>query len=235
MFKKILFLSLFSLSFFSYANSELERIVQAQGQLLTDSQQKINNLQDEVDQLRGQLEETTYQLNQTIERQKIILQQLNNTDSKSAQTTASSTQNNTTTASSNTTLSDWSSSGDDKTDYNFIIKFVMDGKQPKEAISALQQFVKDYPKSTYLANANYWLGQLCYQQNRKDDASFYYATVVKNYPKSAKAADSLYKIGVILLDKNEKLKAKAVFQQVINQYPNDKNTIALANNKLALL
>lgn len=233
MFKKMLFLSLFSLSFCCYADSELERIVQAQGQLLTDSQQKISNLQDEVDQLRGQLEETTYQLNQTIERQKTILQQLNNTDS--TKVTASSVRSNNTIVANGTTLSNWSSSGDDKADYNYIIKFVMDGKQPKEAITTLQQFLKDYPKSSYLANANYWLGQLCYQQNRKDDASFYYATVVKNYPKSAKAADSLYKIGVILLDKNEKLKAKAVFQQVINQYPNDKNATTLANNKLASL
>lgn len=231
MYKKIVCLIMLSLPIYSYANSELERVIQAQGQLLTDSQQKITDLQSEVDQLRGQLEETTYQLNQTIERQKMILQQLNGmAPAKANQTTSNTATNN-----SSTTLAGWSATGNDKTDYNFIIKFVMDGKESKEAISAFQQFLKDHPKSSYRANVNYWLGQLCYGQGRKDDASFYFATVVKDFPKSPKAADSLYKVGVILLEKGEKTKAKAVFQQVISQYPNDKNTINLANNKLAIL
>lgn len=224
--KKLAFLVILFLSFYSNANSELDRIIQAQGQLLTDNQQKITDLQIEVDQLRGQLEETTYQLNQTIERQKMILQQLDG-----------ATQNKTSQGTPNTssTLAGWTPSGDDKTDYNFIIKFVLDGKESKDAITAFQQFLKDYPKSSYRGNVNYWLGQLCYGQGRKDDASFYYATVVKDSPKSAKAADSLYKVGLILLEKGDKVKAKAVFQQVIVQYPNDKNVVSLANSKLATL
>jgi len=111
----------------------------------------------------------------------------------------------------------------------------MNGQEQKEAIAAFQQFLKNYPKSSYLANVNYWLGQMSYKQGKKDDASFYYATVVKTFPKSPKAADSLYKVGLILLEKGDKIKAKAVFQQVISKYPNDKNTIALANSKLATL
>lgn len=214
------------LSCYSYANSELERIIQAQGQLLTDNQQKITDLQSEVDQLRGKLEETAYQLNQTIERQKMILQKLDDaTQNKSNQNTVNNA----------TTLVGWVPSGNEKNDYNFIIKFVLEGKESKEAINAFQQFLKDYPKSSYRANVNYWLGQLCYGQGRKDDASFYYATVVKDFPKSAKAADSLYKVGLILLEKGDKVKAKAVLQQVISQYPNDKNAVALANSKLATL
>ncbi|RKS87828.1 tol-pal system protein YbgF [Orbus hercynius] len=224
--KKLICSLFLLLSFHSYASSELDRAVEAQGQLLTDNQQKITDLQGEVDQLRGQLEETTYQLNQVIERQKMILQQL---DGKS--------QNNTT-ATSNTapsTLANWSATGNDKADYNFIIQYVLDGKQSKDAITAFQQYLKDYPKSSYRANVNYWLGQLCYGQGKQDDASFYYATVVKDFPKSAKAADSLYKIGVIFLDKGDKVKAKAIFQQVLSQYPNDKNATSLANSKLTTI
>lgn len=233
MYKKIACFVIFSFSFSFYgyaASSELERTVQAQGQLLTDYQQKIMDLQSEVDQLRGQLEETSYLLNQTVERQKSILQQLD-TSSSSASSDNGSRQVNQT----RTSLAGWSSTGNDKSDYNFIIQFVLDGKESKDAIIALQQFLNDYPKSVYRANVNYWLGQLCYGQGRKDDASFYYATVVKSFPKSAKAGDSLYKVGLILLDKGEKAKAKAVFQQVINQFPNDKNAVSLANSKLATL
>ena len=181
MFRKFASLSILFFSFHSYANSQMDRVVQAHGQLLTEYQQQITELQTEVDQLRGQLEQTTYLLNQTIERQKLILQQLANNSSP----------NNTTQTTAST--------------------------------------VKSIP------NVNYWLGQLCYKQGRKDDASFYFAVVVKDYPKSAKAADSLYKIGVILLEKGEKAKAKAVFEQVIIQYPKEKSIISATNNKLATL
>lgn len=235
--KKLLCLFVIFLSFASYAasNAELERIIQAQGQLLTDNQQKISDLQYEVDKLRGQLEETTYQLNQTIERQRDILKKL---DGK-VQTTTSTTTNNTSASSGNAnnanTLAGWSPTGNEKADYNFIIKFVLAGQESKEGINAFQQFLKAYPKSSYRANVNYWLGQLCYGQGRKDDASFYYATVVKNFPKSEKAADSLYKVGLILLEKGEKTKAKAVLQQVVSQYPNNQTAVNLAKNKLSTL
>lgn len=218
-------------SFYSYADSQLERVVQAHGQLLTDYQQQIADLQNEVDQLRGQLQETTYQLNQTIERQKMILQQLTDQTNQSTPNKVKGTTNDKTP----TSLANWRSTGNDKTDYNFIIKYVMEGKESKAAISALQQFLKDYPKSTYRANVNYWLGQLCYKQGRKDDASFYFAVVVKDFPKSAKAADSLYKIGVILLEKGDKTKAKSVFQQVIKQYPNNQSIISATKTKLATI
>ena len=247
MYKKIPCLFLFLL-FAGYGcaagSSELERTVQAQGQLLIDNQQRINDLQSELSSLRGQLEETSYQLNQTIERQKMILQQLSgntsfgtpastpNTESNTSVTNSSSPASATTTASG---LSGWSASGNDKNDYDFIMKFVNEGKQNTQAIAAFQQFLQVYPKSSYCANVNYWLGQLFYKQPQKDDALYYYATVVKDFPSSAKAADSLYKVGLIFLEKGEKAKAKAVFQQVVNKYPKDKNTVDLANKKLASL
>ncbi|MCX8648732.1 tol-pal system protein YbgF [Gilliamella sp. B2776] len=242
MHKKALILFLYLL-FNSYGcvagSSELERTIQAQGQLLVESQQKISELQADVDTLRGQLEETQYQLNQTIERQKMILQQLaggsglsSNPNSLGDDITLPTSPNNDHPPSD---LSNWTNSGNDKTDYNFIVQFVNDDKQNADSIVAFQKFIKNYPKSTYLANANYWLGQLYYKEGKKDEASFYYATVVKNYPSSSKAADSLYKVGIILLDKDDKKNAKTVFQQVISKYSKDKKIVDLAKQKLASL
>ncbi|MCO6559717.1 MAG: tol-pal system protein YbgF [Gilliamella sp.] len=244
MHKKILTLFLFLL-FTGYGcaagSSDIDRTVQAQGQLLIENQQKISDLQADVDTLRGQLEETKYQLNQTIERQKMILQQMvngsgvsPNTNSDSQEASSEPTSDSTSSKSSSD-LSGWKTTGDDKADYNFIMQFVNDGKQNNEAIDAFQKYLKAYPKSSYRANVNYWLGQLLYKQSKKDEASFYYASVVKDFPSSPKAADSLYKVGLILLDKGDTKNAKAVFQQVVNKYPKDKNAVALANKKLASL
>lgn len=244
MYKKILTLFLFLLfTGYGCAASEfdLERTVQAQGQLLIQNQQKISDLQSDVDTLRGQLEETKYQLNQTIERQKMILQQMATGSSFSSSTNSNSSvddtnlSNSTQSSSPSSDLSGWTTSGNDKSDYNFIMQFVNDSKQNNEVIAAFQKFLQNYPKSGYRANVNYWLGQLYYKQGNKDDASFYYATVVKNFSTSSKAPDSLYKVGLILLDKGDKKNAKAVFQQVINKYAKDKNAVDLATKKLASL
>ncbi|OCG07415.1 tol-pal system protein YbgF [Gilliamella sp. wkB178] len=249
MYKKTLSLFLFLL-FTCYGcaagSSEIDRTVQAQGQLLIQNQQKISDLQSDVDALRGQLEETKYQLNQTIERQKMILQQMANGSGFTSSTNSNSTTDDSTTSTSDSTaiqssssssadLTGWTTSGNDKNDYNYIMQFVGDSKQSNESIVAFQKFLQTYPKSSYRANANYWLGQLFYKQGKKDDASFYYATVVKDFSSSPKAADSLYKVGLILLDKGDKKSAKAVFQQVVNKYANDKNAVDLANKKLASL
>ncbi|OCG21812.1 tol-pal system protein YbgF [Gilliamella sp. wkB108] len=243
MYKKIVTLFLFLL-FTGYGcaagSSEIERTVQAQGQLLIQNQQKISDLQSDVDALRGQLEETKYQLNQTIERQRVIMQQMSGNSSLSSTKSLDSSSDDSSfisdsSSSSSSDLFGWTTSGNDKNDYNFIMQFVNDSKQANDTIAAFQKFLQNYPKSSYRANVNYWLGQLTYKQGKRDDASFYYATVVKDFPSSPKAADSLYKVGLILLDKGDKKSAKAVFQQVVSKYAKDKNAVDLANKKLASL
>lgn len=70
-------------------------------------------------------------------------------------------------------------SGDANTDYNAAIALVQDKSRQDDAMVAFQNFIKNYPDSTYLPNANYWLGQLNYNKGKKDDAAYYFASVVK--------------------------------------------------------
>jgi tol-pal system protein YbgF len=241
MYKKILTLSLFLLLAgygCAAGGSEVDRTIQAQGQLIIENQQKISDLQSELDTLRGQLEETKYQLNQTIERQRMILQQMTNGTGFTLNPNVGTQDNSSDSVPSSESLpssglSGWSTSGDDKADYDFVMQYIDDAKQTDNAIAAFQVYLKDYPKTKYRANVNYWLGQLCYKKGKKDDASFYYATVVKDFSSSPKAADSLYKVGLILLDKGDKKNAKTVFQQVVVKYPKDKKIVDLANKKIA--
>lgn len=170
--------------------TQLERISNAHSQLLTQLQQQLSDNQSDIDSLRGQIQENQYQLNQVVERQKQILLQI-----------------------------DSLSSGGANTDYNAAIALVQDKSRQDDAMVAFQNFIKNYPDSTYLPNANYWLGQLNYNKGKKDDAAYYFASVVKNYPKSPKAADAMFKVGVIMQDKGDTAKAKAVYQQVISKYP----------------
>ncbi|MBH2846859.1 cell division protein CpoB [Serratia marcescens] len=200
--------------------TSLERISNAQGQLLNQLQQQLSDNQRDIDSLRGQIQESQYQLNQVVERQKQIYQQMDSlsqggAQSASAAAGASSDAGGSAPAAASATPS----GGDENSDYNAAVSLALEKKQYDQAISAFQSFVKQYPKSTYQPNANYWLGQLFYNKGKKDDAAYYFAVVVKNYAKSPKAPDAMYKVGIIMQEKGQADKAKAVFQQVIKQYP----------------
>ncbi|EQC1554186.1 cell division protein CpoB [Citrobacter amalonaticus] len=207
--------------------TQLERISNAHSQLLTQLQQQLSDNQADIDSLRGQIQESQYQLNQVVERQKQILLQMDSLSSGGASAQSTSGVQSGATAGAATSAPDAGAatsgapvqSGDANTDYNAAIALVQDKSRQDDAIVAFQNFIKKYPDSTYQPNANYWLGQLNYNKGKKDDAAFYFASVVKNYPKSPKAADAMYKVGVIMQDKGDAAKAKAVYQQVISKYP----------------
>ena len=208
----------------------LERISNAQAQLLKQLQQQLSETQNDIDSLRGQIQENSYQLNQVVERQKGIYQQIDQLSSGGAAAQTGAAAEAATGAAAGSAAAAGAGdtaasaaptqSGDANTDYNAAVSLVLEKKQYDQAIAAFQAFVKKYPDSTYQPNANYWLGQLNYNKGKKDDAAFYFATVVKNYPKSPKSAEALLKVGVIMQEKGDKAKAKAVYQQVLKLYPN---------------
>ena len=206
----------------------LERISNAQAQLMQQLQQQMSDNQRDIDALRGQIQQNTYQVNQVVERQKQLYQQIDSLSSASSSggqqaagsDAAADTGAAATAGAAASTDSAPAQTGDANSDYNAAVALILEKKQYDQAISALQAWVKRYPDSTYQPNANYWLGQLNYNKGKKDDAAYYYATVVKNYPKSPKAAEALLKVGVIMQEKKDTAKAKAVFQQVIKLYPN---------------
>ncbi|MEN4792296.1 cell division protein CpoB [Pantoea agglomerans] len=220
----------------------LERISNAQAQLMQQLQQQMSDNQRDIDALRGQIQQNTYQLNQVVERQKQLYQQIDSLSSASTsggqQAAGSSAAADTgaaaTAGAATSTDSAPAQTGDANSDYNAAVALILEKKQYDQAISALQAWVKRYPDSTYQPNANYWLGQLNYNKGKKDDAAYYYATVVKNYPKSPKAAEALLKVGVIMQEKKDTAKAKAVFQQVIKLYP-DTESAKQAQKRLTSL
>ncbi|ALV93013.1 MULTISPECIES: cell division protein CpoB [Pantoea] len=225
--------------------TNLERISNAQAQLLQQLQQQMSDNQSDIDSLRGQIQQNSYQLNQVIERQKQLYQQIDSLSSGSngAQTSgggdaaaagAAGAAGNADAGGSNASGSSAApaQTGDANTDYNAAVALILEKKQFDQAITALQAWVKKYPDSTYQPNANYWLGQLYYNKGKKDDAAYYFATVVKNYAKSPKAPEALFKVGVIMQEKNDTAKAKAVYQQVIKQFPSSESA-KLAQKRLA--
>lgn len=210
--------------------AQLERFSNAHSQLLTQLQQQLADSQRDIDMLRGQIQENQYQLNQVVERQRNIYQQLDRLGGGASTSTEATQPDNTASPAPEANTA----KGDEKSDYNAAIDIVLNSKDYDKAIVELNNFINNYPKSSYQSNAQFWLGQMYYLKGNKDQAASTFAIVVKNYPKSQKASEAFYKIGLIMQEKGQKDNAKAVYQQVIKQYPNSAGA-KLAQKQLGTL
>lgn len=113
--------------------------------------------------------------------------------------------------------------------YNLIEK-----KQYPKAQFALQEFIQNYPNSGYTSNAEYWLGELCFQQKDYSQAMAHFENVINNFPSSNKLPASLYKLGATLAANGQTEEARARFNELMQKYP-DSDAAKLAANKLKVL
>lgn len=214
-----------------HKTQQLTHISDAHSQCLIQLQQKLSENQQDIDMLRGHIQDVQHHMSEIILDQKKIYNKLNQildfsnyNESKSYHdnTQKSSLLNNDNKSEINidNNVNNLKCTCDDDTDYKTAVSLVLNKKQYIQAIQTFQNFIKNHPKSHYQPNAHYWLGQLYYNQGKKNDAAYYFAWVVKNYPKSLKAADALLKIGIIMQENNQKDKARTIYKQINKLYPN---------------
>ena len=104
-------------------------------------------------------------------------------------------------------------------------------KRYNEALTAMENFVKQYPRSGYTANAEYWIGELFLARNMPAQALQHFENVLSQYPHSSKAAASALKIGYALAAMGQREEASSRLKDVIKKYP-DTTAAQLAKTKL---
>ena len=206
--------------------ARLERILQARQQSEFQTQQRLDTLQQEVLDLRGLNEQQGYQIDQMLQRQRQLYEEIANLTVKSAQAPIVAT-SQTSSTSSSSTLGETAS-------YEHAVNLVLKQRKYEEAIPAFRGFIKQYPDSTYAANANYWLGQLLYNKSDFEPAQQAFDTVVNRFKDSNKRADSLVKLGMIAEKVGKVSSAKVYYQQVIKEYANSA-AARLAQQQLSAL
>lgn len=189
----------------------LERTLNARLRLQAELQQQVDSLQGEVSELRGQLEQQTYQMEQSQERQRQLYQELdkvaNSQPAAAAPTTPAAAAN-------------YSTNQDENQAYDAAVNMVLKEKNYDKAIPAFEGFIKQFPSSSYVPNAHYWLGQLMFNKGDRAGAASQFSTVANKYSKSPKRADALLKLGMLAQLDGKKAEAKAFYEQVIKGYPN---------------
>lgn len=87
------------------------------------------------------------------------------------------------------------------------------------AEESLDLFLRQYPDSTLVPNAWYWLGEVKLAQGKSEAAAQAFNQVLTSYPNHAKSADALYKLGVLAQRGGDRTRAQELMQRVLNEYP----------------
>ncbi|WP_218354540.1 tol-pal system protein YbgF [Alteromonas lipotrueiana] len=216
----------------------LERMVDSRTQMQHRLQQQLNAMQGEIDDLRGSVEVHTNQLEKVLERQRELYLEIDKRvsslkQSVGQQTPASGSQVSTLAQETRQESTSTPSLSEDDA-YDNAVNLILESREYDKAIPAFREFINDYPKSQYAANAHYWLGQLLFNKQNWQEAKTQFSEVANQFKKSSKRAESLLKLGVIEQRLGNNGQAREYLNQVISQYPNS-SARKLAESRLSSL
>ena len=117
--------------------------------------------------------------------------------------------------------------------YNACYKLFKEGQYVK-AREEFLKFMKQYPKTAYSDNAQFWIGETWYVEEKYERAIVEYEKVVKDYPSGDKVPYALLKQGMAFQKLGDKASAGIVYQQIVKKYPQT-NQARVAKAKLSEL
>lgn len=102
---------------------------------------------------------------------------------------------------------------------------LFNANQFKAAIQSFKDFMTQNPKSNYLANAQYWIGESLYAMQDYPAAVVEFQKIVQKFPKNAKAGAAFLKQGLAFFNMQSFVEAKAFLTKLISLYPNTTEAI----------
>jgi tol-pal system protein YbgF len=93
------------------------------------------------------------------------------------------------------------------------------GSDYAAAITQLRDFMKAYPQSGLLDNAQYWLGEAYYVTRDYEHAATAFRAVGERWPDSRKAPDALLKLGYTQQEQKHLAEAHATLALVVQRFP----------------
>jgi tol-pal system protein YbgF len=100
-----------------------------------------------------------------------------------------------------------------------------------DARGKFSEFLKSFSGTEYSDNAQFWIGECFYFEEKYEEAILEYEKVVQNYPEGNKVPNALLKQALSFLKLDDKSSSKLLLQRVIKEYPNT-NAARIARAKL---
>jgi tol-pal system protein YbgF len=88
-----------------------------------------------------------------------------------------------------------------------------------EAVTAFQLFTRNFPRSTLVPSAQYWIGNSLYATRDFRGAITIQRQLIAQYPDSAKASDALLNIASAQSELGDLQAARTTLQEVASKYP----------------
>jgi tol-pal system protein YbgF len=93
------------------------------------------------------------------------------------------------------------------------------GGSHENAVKAFQEFLKKYPESAHIPNANYWLGNAQLTLKDYKNALDTYQGLLKSFPGMPKTAEVLFNIAGCQQELKQGAAAQKTLKQLIAKYP----------------
>ena len=200
---------------------KLDDTIQLQTKSMLDLQSQIDALNAEVRTLRGQNEETTHGLQDAEKRQKDFYVDLDTrlrnleSEEQAAKTAAASA--------AKTAAPVAETSGPVSEDHAFAAAYgLLQAGKHADAAKAFQDFLKKYPDSIHVPNANYFLGNAQFAVKNYRGALDTYQGLLKVFPDTPITADVLFKIAECLHGLNHEVAAHKTLKNLIAKFPSSK-------------
>lgn len=199
---------------------------------------RMNEMQATIQTLEGKVEEQAHEIRLLQQRLDEAYRPLQQRVISSALNTSSSLQENLSTLPTEKgisvdNLSIVAPKNDEESQYLVAYKLVK-AKRTVEAQHAMQTYIRDYPQSSYLPNAYYWLGQIYLEQKEYEKAREAFHTLIHQFPQSSRAADAHLKLAAIYAEQGQAEHARRELTKVQKEFP-DTTSARLATEKLQTL
>lgn len=96
---------------------------------------------------------------------------------------------------------------------------------------AFQELIQAAPRSPHADNAQFWIGETHYREQKYEEAILAYQNVIEQYPNGNKIRASLLKQGLAFYMLGDKANARRILEALIHQYPSSSEA-NIARNKL---
>ncbi|MBI2817486.1 MAG: tol-pal system protein YbgF [Acidobacteria bacterium] len=117
--------------------------------------------------------------------------------------------------------------------YNTALRDYTAGNYPL-ALQEFTDFLRYYPNTTLASNAQFYIGDIYYQQGQFERAIEEYDKAIEQYPNGNKSAAAQLKKGYALINMNMRTQGTRELNNLIKRFPNTPEA-ALAKDKLTTL
>jgi tol-pal system protein YbgF len=208
--------------------TELERKFTTRTEAQHRQQEQLDVMQNEVNELRGAIEVQNHQLEKILERQRELYLEIDTRIEavKAQPLTLVAGVNNAIPSTVEAPLSE-----NENEAYDKAVNLILKDRLYEQAIPEFQTFLQNFPNSSYVPNAHYWLGQLLFNKQDWAGAAIQFQSLITAYPDSSKRADALLKLGITEMERANGARAKQLWEQVLTEFP-ESSSAKLADKRL---